>query len=151
MQDPSDDTLPTTADVLNLLFRKVLKPNGREYSNVDVATAMRAVGVDVTSAYISQLRSGARKDPRISYCDALARVFNVPAAVFVCSVEYAQLAYRLETPVRSVLPVPRPEQHAMLRTFDTLGPKGQELILGLLNQVKEIEREPGRGNGADDV
>lgn len=60
------------ADRVNTLFDVHRRPNGREYSNAEVA---RFVGV--TGAHIGQIRSGRTTNPRLSDILGIARFFGV--------------------------------------------------------------------------
>jgi transcriptional regulator with XRE-family HTH domain len=73
----------TVAEKLEHLFRTVRKPDQREYSNEEVATAIvKQQGEAISSSYIWYLRTGQRDNPTFKHINALARFFGVPAAYF---------------------------------------------------------------------
>lgn len=73
----------TFAEKLDHLFSTV-RPRGRgPYSNDEVATAIRATGVDISGSYIWLLRRGDRDNPTMRHVRALAGFFGVPARYFL--------------------------------------------------------------------
>lgn len=73
----------TVAEKLEHLFHTVRKPDQREYTNDEVATAIvRQQGEAISSSYIWYLRTGQRDNPTVKHINALARFFGVPAAYF---------------------------------------------------------------------
>ena len=67
----------TLAEKLHFLFRTVRSPEGREYSNNEVAAA-----VGVSGTYIGQLRKGLRDNPTKETIEGIARFFLVDPAYF---------------------------------------------------------------------
>jgi ESX-1-secreted protein regulator len=68
---------------LEHLFRTVLRSDGREYSNEEVAAAIaRDQQVGISASYIWYLRTGQRDNPTFKHLNALARFFGVPPAYF---------------------------------------------------------------------
>lgn len=71
------------AQKLDRLFKTVLSPNGDEYTYREVAEAINAAGgATISWAYIHQLRTGKRSDPRKSHLETLAKFFGVSAEYF---------------------------------------------------------------------
>ncbi len=70
------------ADKLNYLFAATKSPAGCEYSNEQVASAIRNAGVTISQSYIWQLRKSKKSNPTLSHLQALADFFGVPVAYF---------------------------------------------------------------------
>ena len=73
----------TLAEKVNRLFQNI-HPSGRgEYSNEEVASAIRTRGGPTISAtYLWQLRKGIRDNPTKKHLEALADFFGVPPSYF---------------------------------------------------------------------
>ncbi len=106
MPDPQART--PLADSLNRLFRDIRPqgPHGRTYTNDEVARAIKNKDPDirVSGAYLSALRTGAKKNPSAELLTALALFFGVPAAYFLdaataartdAEIELAKVAHNL--------------------------------------------------------
>src|SRR5438093_3277208 len=73
----------TVGEKLEHLFRTVRRPDRREYSNEEVASAILGEqGETISSSYIWYLRTGQRDNPTFKHINALARFFGVPPAYF---------------------------------------------------------------------
>lgn len=68
---------PTVADLINELFRRNPKPNGREYTNQEISAAS---GID--SSYLSRLRTGKIPNPGRETLKNLSLFFRVPVSYF---------------------------------------------------------------------
>lgn len=82
-----DQGRPMLATRLDHLFESV-RPDGargRRYTNDEVAAAIRdsTPGIRVSGAYLSALRTGAKKNPSTELLCALARFFGVSASYFL--------------------------------------------------------------------
>jgi transcriptional regulator with XRE-family HTH domain len=77
---------PGFAYRLDRLFNQV-RPDGggRRYTNDEVAAAIKAANPDtrVSGAYLSMLRTGAKRNPSTELLTALARHFGVPPGYFL--------------------------------------------------------------------
>lgn len=79
----------TLAYVIDQLFRKIRRQDGREYANREVAQwceqwlGAYAGGGTFSPTYMGQLRSGKRTNPTLSHLRALAAFFQVDPALFV--------------------------------------------------------------------
>ncbi|MFF1272201.1 helix-turn-helix domain-containing protein [Streptomyces marokkonensis] len=78
-----EETDNSFADKLNRLFETVRPDPSHEYSNEQVASAIRAAGVSISQSYIWQLRKGRKTNPTLRHLQALAEYFGVPTAYFV--------------------------------------------------------------------
>ncbi|WP_410647971.1 XRE family transcriptional regulator [Amycolatopsis sp. cmx-4-54] len=74
----------TLAAKLNDLFATKKRPDGKEYSNEQVAAAIIAGGYVKTASqsYIWGLRNGTKNNPTKGYLEGLAAFFEVPVAYF---------------------------------------------------------------------
>lgn len=70
------------ASRLNQLFDSLRDSEGKPWTNVAVAKAMREVGFPGAPGYLSQLRNGQRDNPTLSYVKALATVLGVSVSYF---------------------------------------------------------------------
>ncbi|WP_189060234.1 hypothetical protein [Longimycelium tulufanense] len=71
------------ASILDDLCRTATPGDDRPWSTGDLARACQEQGQDITSAYIHQLRTGARDNPTIAHVHALAAALNVHPAALV--------------------------------------------------------------------
>lgn len=78
----ADRGLPHVAERLNFLFEYIPNPQGSKYSNAQAAKALSDNDVPATATYVSQLRSGERKNPSASIIGGLADLFGVQVAYF---------------------------------------------------------------------
>lgn len=80
---PGDRGGSMLADRLDELFT-LSRPQGRQWTNSEVAAEIRKADPDikVSGAYLSALRSGARKNPSRVLLEALAGFFGVSPAYF---------------------------------------------------------------------
>lgn len=84
------------ASKIDLVFRTVRHPDGREYSLREVAEGVeRQSGgrVTVTHAYLSQLRRGVRDNPTLQQLEALAGFFGVDPACLLAGVPHGEGDY----------------------------------------------------------
>lgn len=81
MTEP-DGGSPVFAERLSQLFEQARRPDGKEWSALQVAKAISATGVATSHQYVSQLRSGERSNPRFVLVEALAAFFSVPVSFF---------------------------------------------------------------------
>ena len=74
----------TLAAKLNHLFATRLRPDRKEYSNEQVATAILATKSvkTLSQSYIWQLRNGVKDNPTVRHLQGLSNFFDVPVAYF---------------------------------------------------------------------
>jgi transcriptional regulator with XRE-family HTH domain len=72
-------TMPTLADLIDDLFRSHRKPNGREYSHVEVCLALGGV---IEPSHLGKLRNGTIQNPKRDTLLALCRFFQVSPTYF---------------------------------------------------------------------
>lgn len=82
-EPPAAGAVGTLAARVDRLFRTFLRPDGREFSYDQVATAIGSGGGPTISAnYLYLLRRGLRDNPTKRHIEALAAFFKVPPAYF---------------------------------------------------------------------
>nr|WP_157528583.1 hypothetical protein [Kibdelosporangium sp. MJ126-NF4]CEL19366.1 hypothetical protein [Kibdelosporangium sp. MJ126-NF4]CTQ94835.1 hypothetical protein [Kibdelosporangium sp. MJ126-NF4] len=135
----ADKPMPPLADLLNLLFDKRRRPDGRPYSNEDVASAIRAAEGQITQSYIWMLRRGTREDPKISHLKMLADFFEVPSGFFLDPDVY-------ETTLAELSGEPAPDnpdgklERVMLRRVSEMSPESRKLVISMIRHVSELDR-----------
>lgn len=79
---PASTTEVTFSRRLNKLFETVRPPGRTSHTNAEVAAALTAAGHPISKPYLSQLRSGRRRNPSDETVAALARFFKVKPDYF---------------------------------------------------------------------
>lgn len=124
------------AEKVNHLFHTI-HPSGRgEYSNEEVAAAIRGRGgPTISSTYLWQLRKGVRANPTKKHLEALADFFGVPPAYFFdddvterIDAELRLLAALRDSSVRQIA----------LRAFG-LSPESLSKIAEMVEWVRDLE------------
>lgn len=69
----------TVSDLVDDLFRSHRKPNGREFSHVEVCVALNG---EIEPSHLGKLRNGTIKNPKRDTLLALCRFFNVQPLYF---------------------------------------------------------------------
>jgi hypothetical protein len=139
--DETGEGMPSFARLLEDLFERYRKPNGRPYSNEEVANAIRGTGTHITQSYIWMLRRGDRDDPRGSHIKALAAFFGVPAGYFLDGDVYQSIVDGIRP-----IPEPRPRPQFMLRRVEAMSSESQQLLSEFVYRLGELE--DGQGQGA---
>lgn len=134
--EPDGEGLPPFAEALNLLFDRRRRPDGRKFSNEDIAAAIRANGGAITQSYIWMLRNGQRDDPKGSHIRALAAAFDVPAGYFLDEPVHRRIRAELhgERP-------PVTADNELLRRTEALSPQAQQLIMVMIEQISALEKQ----------
>lgn len=127
---------------LNRLFDSIRPdgPKGRAYTNGEVAEAIKQANpsIRVGGAYLSALRTGAKKKPSAELLTALARFFGVPTAYLLeeaiaaqtdAEIELAQVAHNLGV------------RQLALRALE-LSPEGLAAVTAIVEHVLESDRAP---------
>lgn len=141
--------LPPFAELLDGLFKRHTKPNGRPYANDDVASWIEAnQGVSISQSYIWMLRNGTRDDPRRSHIEALAAFFGVPAGYFMDEATYREVERdRTATSMpQSDIKVPQAragQPGVLLRQVSNLSPALRSIVGELINHVSELDSRKG--------
>lgn len=140
----SDGEQSLLADRLNKLFEDV-RPEGRagrRWTNDEVATAIKDLDptIRASGAYLSALRTGAKRRPSTELLAALARFFGVSVDYFVgggdartdAEAELARVAENLGV------------RQLALRALE-LSPEGLAAVTKIIEQVIELDARPAPG------
>jgi transcriptional regulator with XRE-family HTH domain len=145
------------AERIDCLFRTHRSPRGREYTYREAASAMSAHdGISFSSAYLWQLRTGAKDNPTIRHIEALARFFDVSPAYFFDDelTDLPEAELRLLAATKHGLP------RATATSLVGLSDDSLDAVLRLTGRLRELEGLPcasgvtvngarnGSGNGA---
>ncbi|MFD7555848.1 helix-turn-helix domain-containing protein [Streptomyces sp. NPDC059835] len=142
------------AEKLNRLFETVRPDPAHEYSNEQVASAIRGSGVSISQSYIWQLRKGKKVNPTLRHLQALGAFFGVSTAYFVDDAATARIEEQL-----SVLAAEQARLHEASQGSDVklmamragqLSQKHRKQVMDLLDVVyrlEQAERGPGRNDG----
>jgi transcriptional regulator with XRE-family HTH domain len=141
------------ADKLNRLFETIRPDPAHEYSNEQVASAIRDSGVSISQSYIWQLRKSKKTNPTLRHLQALAGFFGVPTAYFVDDSTTARIEEQL-----SALAAEQARLHEASQGSDVklmamragqLSQKHRKQVMDLLDVVYRLEQAE-RGFGQDD-
>ncbi|WP_026360331.1 hypothetical protein [Amycolatopsis nigrescens] len=129
----------TFAEKLSTLIDTVRANGSAPHSYREMSSAIeRAGGPAMSPAYIQQLATGKRINPKIHYVEALAKLFAVPVAYFfddaVTSAVDASLAERKPEAAGS------DEAKLMAMRAQELSPEGRRQVMDLLDLVERYEQ-----------
>jgi transcriptional regulator with XRE-family HTH domain len=127
------------AERIDCLFRTHRSPRGREYTYREAASAMSAHdGISFSSAYLWQLRTGAKDNPTIRHIEALARFFDVSPAYFFDDelTELPEAELRLLAAAKHGLP------RATATSLVGLSDDSLDAVLQLTGRLRELEGLP---------
>jgi len=138
----------TLAQKINHLYHTI-HPSGRgEYSNEEVATAIRTNGGPTISAtYLWQLRKGIRDNPTKKHLEALADFFGVSPAYFFDEEAVARIDAELE-----FLAALRDSQvrEIALRAFG-LSPEFLSSVAEMIQRARHLAQLPDVGTSRNSV
>ncbi|WP_330305256.1 MULTISPECIES: helix-turn-helix transcriptional regulator [unclassified Streptomyces] len=141
MADGADRSL---ADKLNELFANVRPDVGHEYSNEQVAAAIRGTGVTISQSYIWQLRKGIKSNPTLKHLEALAGFFGVPTAYFLDTETSNRVAEQLnvlaEAQARLADSSPEGDVRLMAMRAGQLSAERRKQVMDLLDVVYRLEQ-----------
>ncbi|MBN6034171.1 helix-turn-helix transcriptional regulator [Amycolatopsis sp. 195334CR] len=133
------------AGKLNRLFAAVPRPDGKEYTNEQVAEAVRASKLvkTISQSYIWQLRNGVKDNPTFAHLRGLAAFFEVPVSYFVDDevadrIDEKLAALRAERERIAELASDSEARLIAMRAGE-LSPQGRRQVMDLLNVVHELE------------
>ena len=131
------------ADRLNHLFATITPSPGREYTNEQVAEAIRAIGVQISQSYIWQLRKAKKDNPTLRHVQALANFFGVPAAYFfeddTTDRVNQQLADLTAERQRLTALANRPQTAVMAMRAGELSTEGLKQVNDLIDVIHRLE------------
>jgi transcriptional regulator with XRE-family HTH domain len=119
-------TMNTMADLIDDLFRSHRKPNGREYSHVEVC---QALGGAIEPSHLGKLRNGTIQNPKRDTMIALCRFFQVSPTYFFPELD------GLDTPDGSA-PAQADQVNALMTTI-SLAPAAKQKLAAFLRTLQE--------------
>ncbi|OZM73072.1 hypothetical protein CFN78_12710 [Amycolatopsis antarctica] len=129
---------------LNHLFTAVRRPDGREYSNEQVAQAAAEQGVTISQSYIWQLRKGRKSNPTLKHLQALGEFFGVPPAYFFDDGVAGRIDEQIERlageRARAREAEAGSEARLMAMRAGELSPDRRKQVMDLLDVVYRLER-----------
>lgn len=126
----------TFAQKLSTLIEGARASGGVPHSYRELSSAIdEAGGPAMSPAYIQQLATGKRINPKIHYVEALAKLFDVPVAYFFDD-QVAEEVDRGETRRADS----EGEARLMAMRAQELSPEGRRQIMDLLELVERYER-----------
>ncbi|CCF85427.1 helix-turn-helix domain-containing protein [Nitrolancea hollandica] len=139
MTDSAQPCRDSLAEKLNHLFHTVHPRNRAEYSNEEVAEAVRSRGGPTISAtYLWQLRKGLRDNPTKKHVEALAQFFGVSPAYFFDDEAAAQIKAELE--LLAALRDASVRQLALRASG--LSPESLSALAEMIERVRQLEGLP---------
>lgn len=134
------------AQRLRYLFENKRKPDGKKYSYREVLREIDAQGgPSMSVGYLSQLVTGVRTNPMMDAVQALAKFFEVPLSYFD--------AHENTEETNAQLKLVAALQHAGVQdiAMRTVGlpPESVQLVLSMIDRVRELEGLPAAEDGSD--
>jgi transcriptional regulator with XRE-family HTH domain len=128
----------TFAERLSALIEAARVDGRAPHSYREISAAVeRAGGPAMSPAYLQQLATGKRVNPKIHYVEALARLFGVPVTYF----------FDAEAAGAS----PGGEVQLMAMRAQELSPQGRRQVMDLLDLVERYERAEREGRNPEDA
>lgn len=109
------------ADKINDLFETIRKPDGRPYSNQEVADSADGL----SRSYLSRLRKGVAENPSFEIVSAIARHFNVSMDYFIDTDMGGDKLLSLSISKRA----------------RSLSPQAQRVLLGIIEGLESLDAE----------
>ena len=127
----------TLAHKINYLFETVRRPDGKPYSNEEVAESINGRGeTTISGTYLWYLRRGDRDNPTKKHLEVLARFFDVSPAFFFDDERSRRIA------VTSLPSPPESPAHRVALRLDGLSPRSLHTVASLIERVRELEGLP---------
>jgi transcriptional regulator with XRE-family HTH domain len=139
------ESLRSLAQRLDHLFRTVRKPDGKEYSLREVADAITEAGDSISHAYVGQLRSGEKDDPRMSHLRGLASFFGVPVTYFFDEDRAAEVDRDLEV----LLALKDGGVRVIAQQARGLSTGNQDVVLQIIKQLARAQAQNQQSRASD--
>jgi transcriptional regulator with XRE-family HTH domain len=134
----------TFAEKLSALIEGSRANEEAPHSYREMSSAIdRAEGPAMSPAYIQQLATGKRINPKIHYVEALARLFGVPVNHFFDDTSFDDTSFDEEEPAEAQAG----EAKLMAMRAQELSPEGRRQVMDLLDLVERYERAERRRSG----
>ena len=135
-QDTEPGGAQAIAQRLEALFAMHRSPDGRPFTDDEIAARAVAAGFDISRAYVQQLRRGRRTNPTVRALQGVAAAFGVPLSYFFAD----QVGDRASEEQALALLVGDEALRDIALRSSHLTPEGVRAISGLL---KNLEQLPG--------
>ncbi|WP_216211039.1 helix-turn-helix domain-containing protein [Amycolatopsis aidingensis] len=154
----AEQTNRSLASKLNYLFEMVRRPDGKEYTNEQVAEAVRATKTvkTISHSYIWQLRNGVRDNPTAQHLRGLAHFFEVPVSYFFDDEHSeridAKLAEIKAEQERLTEMAGSSDAQLLAMRAGELSPEGRRQVMDLVDVVyrlEQVERKGGSNQSRD--
>ena len=130
----SEDNPLSLADLLNYLFEVIQHPDGRPYTELEVARVS-----SVSFSTINHIRTGRSANPSITTIKGLCRFFDIPLSYFEATT-YQECRAMLASQTLRRMEVDDPLNEIALRASG-LSEDSQREILQIIGWVQAAERE----------
>lgn len=144
------DTEWNLASKINRLFDVVRRPDGKPYTNDEVAAEIcrrGGEGLKISGSYLWYLRNNERDNPTKKHLEALASFFDVPPAYFFDDEKSRAIASELEL----LLKIKNSGLERIATRLSGLSPRGVEAITQVIESVRMAEGlEPNPPQSRDD-
>jgi transcriptional regulator with XRE-family HTH domain len=139
-QPDAHDAGDSLAERINALFDAHRRPDGRMWTNEEVATALKKAHpeIKVGGAYLSALRTGKRARPGIDLLGALADFFHVPLSAITDPARPHSLDERLGALDESV----RDDVELIALRAIGLNKESLETVAAVLDHVRALQGLP---------
>jgi transcriptional regulator with XRE-family HTH domain len=154
----------TFAEKLSALIEGFRANDEAPHSYREMSSAIdRAGGPAMSPAYIQQLATGKRINPKIHYVEALARLFGVPVAHFFSDSSFSDSSFNDSSFNDSSIsdssisdsssgeePAQAGEAKLMAMRAQELSPEGRRQVMDLLDLVERYERAERRRSAPEE-
>ncbi|SEP53224.1 helix-turn-helix domain-containing protein [Amycolatopsis saalfeldensis] len=136
MAGTPEDGERSFAERLGNLIATVHPPDRKPYSYREIAKGVADLtGVSMSATHVQQLAVGARRDPKRSHIQALARFFGVPVTYFFDE----DVAERVDGQVAEVVAWRDTEARDLAQRAMRLSPRDRETVTTLVDQLNSYD------------
>lgn len=142
-EDGGGGGVPQLAERLNVLFSRVPRHGTNQpYTNDRAAEELTALGVSVSGAYLSLLRSGKKNNPSARLLAAIAELFEVPITYFFDAREAQRITEQLD----ALVALRNAGVEGIVSRAAGVSDAGIANLAGILEQIRKME---GLDDGVD--
>lgn len=137
MSEERDPEQLTLAAKLDQLFKAARPRASGEFTYDEVAAGINALGGETISpAYLHELRTGKKDNPRKRHLDAIARFFDVPSSYLL---EDGEAAARIHAELRLQAAMQDNEIQRIALRASNLSPATLHAVAQIIEQARQIE------------
>lgn len=126
------------ADKLAHLIATVHPADRGPYSYREIETGISHLPGAMSAQYISQLKTGARTNPKIHYVEALAEFFGVPPGYFFDD----EVTARIDAQIRDLTAWRDTEARDIAQRVAGLGRRDRNAVSNLIDSLKTYDEQP---------